>query len=69
LPSSTLISNSLAGDVSEPKHLSGRLSCVLPIEKMRCVRDWRSGFVAGISYGYDVQSKSNVFTQVSGLAT
>jgi hypothetical protein len=56
--------------VSEPKHLSGRLSCLLPIAKMRCVRDWRSGFVAGLSYGYDLplSDVGNVYTQVRGVA-
>jgi hypothetical protein len=39
--------------VSEPKHLTGRLTCVLPIARLQCTRDWRSGFVAGMRYGWD----------------
>lgn len=41
-----------AGDVSKPKHGDGRLSCLLPIAKLQCIRDWRSGFVAGLKYSY-----------------
>lgn len=41
----------LAGDVSKIK-LSGGETCMLPISKLQCIRDWRSGFVAGIKFGY-----------------
>jgi len=40
------------GDVSHGIPISGRLSCVLPVSKLQCIRDWRSGFVAGIRMGY-----------------
>lgn len=42
-----------SGDVSHPKHLTGRLSCLLPVSKIQCIRDWRSGFVAGLKLGYE----------------
>jgi hypothetical protein len=29
------------------------LTCVLPVTRLVCIRDWRSGFVAGVKFGYD----------------
>jgi len=31
---------------------TGVTDCVLPVTKLQCVRDWRSGFVAGVRFGY-----------------
>eukprot|EP00775_Hariotina_reticulata_P003101 gene3101-3380_t len=42
----------VAADVSFPKPKTGRPTCILPIKRLTCVRDWRSGFVAGVRYGY-----------------
>lgn len=36
---------------SFPKHFTGRLSCVTPIDRIKCTRDIRSGFVSGVQYG------------------
>lgn len=53
-----------ATEVSFPKKLTGRLSCILPVQKLTCIRDWRSGFVAGVRFGFDgVNGWQNVCSQ------
>jgi len=41
-----------AGDISKPSSTGAR-KCLLPVAKLECTRDWRSGFVAGLKMGYE----------------
>lgn len=41
------------GDISAPKPIVGTPACLLPISRLSCTRDWRSGFVAGVKYGFN----------------
>jgi len=42
-----------AGDISGPRPGTRQESCLLPVAKIECTRDWRSGFVAGVRLGYN----------------
>jgi len=55
-----------AGDVSRPKGITGRLSCVLPVSKLQCIRDWRSGFVASVRMGYQGFEAADDWVSICG---
>lgn len=48
-----LLAGAAAKDVSRPQPITGRLTCVLPVSRLQCIRDWRSGFVAGLKTGWE----------------
>lgn len=54
---------------SFPKKGTGRLTCILPVKQLRCIVDTRTGFVAGMRYGYGPVGEYNVCSQGNAFQT
>lgn len=54
---------------SFPKPGTGRLTCILPIKNLRCTVDTRTGFVAGMRYGYGPYGDFNICSQGNSFQT
>lgn len=54
---------------SFPKPATGRLTCILPIKQLRCTVDTRTGFVAGMRYGYGPYGEFNVCSTGNAFQT
>ncbi|KAF6264580.1 hypothetical protein COO60DRAFT_1483020, partial [Scenedesmus sp. NREL 46B-D3] len=54
---------------SFPKPGTGRLTCILPVKNLRCTVDTRTGFVAGMRYGYGPYGDRNICSQGNSFQT